>query len=157
MVKTSRLWWRAAATVMVCLYGGEVSLAQPGSGGYQEADGIAVYLGVVPAAVVAGHHPGEALHADVRLGPDAHHLLVALFHEGSGERLENAKVEARVTPLGRGGISRVLEAMTVGGVVTYGNYFALRADTPYYRIDVSIIPGPDQPPVEVTFEHEHRR
>ena len=117
-----------------------------------------MYLGVLPAAMIQGHpkdHPEVTMHGAVPRGRDAYHVMAALFDAASGNRIENATVEARVTPLGLAGVTRRLEAMQIAGTVTYGNYFTIRANEPY-RILVSITRGADSKPVRLEFSHEHR-
>ena len=124
--------------------------------GYKEAGGLAVYLGVLPAAMVQGHqaHPEETMHGGVPRGRHAFHVLAAVFNAASGERIEDAAVEARVTPLGLAGVTRVLEPMTIAGTVTYGNYFAM-SETDPYRIEFSITTAGATRPVAVEFSYTH--
>ncbi|MBX3497700.1 MAG: hypothetical protein KF769_15810 [Parvibaculum sp.] len=118
--------------------------------------GLAVYIGVLPAAMIQGHavdHEKTPMHGGVPRGRNAHHLTVAIFDARTGSRIENASVQARVFPLGLAGTTRTLNPMTIVGTVTYGNYFAL-ADGPY-RIRLAIsLPGQSQP-VNMEFDYDH--
>ncbi|QKT04160.1 hypothetical protein HUS23_10225 [Ectothiorhodospiraceae bacterium 2226] len=146
----------------VLLWGGLVcaSAAAPSvgaNGGYQSADGLVVYLGVVPAAMVEGRHeahPGEEeMHGGVPRGRHAFHVMVAVFDADTGEQVRDARVEARVAPLGLGEVRQPLEPMTIGDTVTYGNYFTLRHGT--YRIRVDVVRPRDGAPATVEFTYEH--
>ena len=125
---------------------------------YKIAGGLAVYLGVLPAALVRGHqtHPEERMHGGVPSGPHAYHVVVAVFDAATGARMEDAKVEARVTPRGLSGETQALEPMEIGDTVTYGNYFTMGGSDPY-RIELSIMPSGGGPPVEVEFAYRHGR
>jgi hypothetical protein len=137
-----------------------VVLAPPAALGqdYRTADGLTVYLGVLPAAMVAGRHeahPGEeAMHDGVPRGRHAFHIVAAVFDAESGEQIHDARVEARVPPFGLAGIRRPLEPMKIGETVTYGNYFTLRGGP--YRIELSIDRPDALPVVTVDFTYEHR-
>jgi hypothetical protein len=90
------------------------------------AHGIAVYLGVVPAAMIRGHpadHPERAMHGGIPRGRDSHHVTVALFDAQSGRRIETAAVQAYVALRGSRGTTRQLETMRIADTVTFGNYF----------------------------------
>jgi hypothetical protein len=117
---------------------------------------LAVYLGVLPAAMVQGHqtHPEERMHGGVPSGPHAYHVVAAVFDASTGKRLENVKVEARVTPRRLAGEARALEPMEIADTVTYGNYFTMGGSDPY-RIELSITPPGAGPPVEVEFTYRH--
>jgi hypothetical protein len=81
--------------------------------------------------------------------------MAAVFDAASGERVENALVEARVAEPGLAGVTRRLEPMLIADTVTYGNYFQLSGDGPY-RIDLSITRPCLARPVTVEFTYEHR-
>jgi hypothetical protein len=145
---------------LVLLVGGAVSYVMAGAtadDNYKTKGGLAVYLGVLPAAMIQGHprgHPEEAMHGGVPSGRHAYHVMAAVFDAATGERVEDAVVEPRVAEPGRAGITRRLEPMLIADTVTYGNYFQLSGDGPY-RIDLSITrPGLARPiTVESTYEH----
>jgi hypothetical protein len=122
---------------------------------YKTAGGLAVYLGVLPAAMVRGHqtHPEERMHGGIPSGPHAYHVVAAVFNAATGARVEDAKVEARVTPRGLGGETQALEPMQIAGTVTYGNYFTMGGSDPY-RVELRITPSGGSP-VEVEFTYRH--
>lgn len=132
------------------------AVAQDGAGSRTVA-GITAYLGVVPAAIIEGgpkQHAEEA-HGDVPRGEHAYHVMAAVFDAESGARIENAEIDARVTPLGLAAVTRRLEPMAIAGTVTYGNYFTMRGDGPYQIGFVVTVPGRREP-VTVEFSYEHR-
>ena len=93
----------------------------------QKVDGLAVYLGVVPAQIVRGHptgHTETGMHGGPpQHDPDTYHVVVALFDEASGTRIEDADVSAAVSGLGHVGTRRIrLEPMSIAATVTYGGF-----------------------------------
>jgi hypothetical protein len=120
-----------------------VAAAMPGRADdqsqYKVVDGIGVYYGIVPAAIVRGHskaHTEGAMHGGAPQGNEVH-LVVALFDAASSARIENAKVTARISPLGAGGPSRALKTMSIAGTVSYGEFFPL-APGDRYMIHIEI-------------------
>ena len=128
------------------------------AGSYQVAGGMAAYLGVMPAEIVGGHparHPETRMHGGLPEDAHAEHLVIALFDDASGARIEDATVRATVAGLGVTAITPItLEPMPVAGVITYGGYFAFPgADT--YSIDLRISrPGrPEVTGIGFTYQH----
>jgi hypothetical protein len=80
--------------------------------------------------------------------------VIAVFDAASGDRVENAKVEATVSGLGHVAESRFeLEPMRIEGSITYGAFFELRdLDRYEFKVDV-VVPG--RPPAHVDFQREH--
>ena len=123
----------------------------------QTVDGMAVYVGVLPAAMVEGHppgHPEAAMHGGIPRGRHRFHVLVALFDAGSGERIAGAQVEARVAELGLAGTQRRLEPMAIAGTETYGGYFKLDGEGPF-RITLDIRRPGAQRVTRAEFEYRH--
>lgn len=128
--------------------------------GYQTADGLAVYLGIIPAAVVKGHpagHAEAAMHGGAPAGAHVRHVVVAVFDAKSGDRVENATVAATISGLGHVGRKRVsFEPMAIAGTVTYGGFVDF-AGADRYQIAVEVsVPGRDKP-VRLDFTDEHLR
>lgn len=146
-----------ATTVMCVLYASGGAVAAD-SVSFKTAGGLTIYLGVLPAAMIQGHakdHPEAAMHGGVPGGQHAYHVMAAVFDAESGERIEDASVEGRVTPLGLAAVTRRLEPMVIAGTVTYGNYFAMRGDGPY-RIAFSATTPEVAEPIVLEFTYEHR-
>jgi hypothetical protein len=121
-------------------------------------DGLDVFYGLVPAAVVRrGHpsdHPERHMHGGAPAALDSEHLIVALFDRASSRRIENAEITASVAR-GAHSTTRLLESMRINETTSYGAYFAMPAPGDY-RIDLSIR-IPDRPqPVHARFEHQRR-
>lgn len=118
---------------------------------------VRIYLGIIPAAIVARTHPAThtegAMHGGVRSSADEYHVLIALFNESSGERIWNATVRARVAEVGLSGEEKPLEPMIINGTTTYGNYFTMKG-TGVSRINV-IVRIPSTGEINVTFQHKH--
>lgn len=158
---TSRVRLRGA-TMFVAFVIACSALPRPGSSavldGYKTAAGLAVYLGVLPAAMVRGHagHRGDVgMHGGVPRGRSEQHLVVAVFDAASGVRIEDADVNAIVSEPGHVAETRLrLEPMRVADTITYGGFAAM----PYvghYTIDVEVRrPGTDEP-ARVEFDYQH--
>lgn len=121
------------------------------------ADGVKVYLGILPTEMITGHpkeHPEATMHGGPSAHPGQYHIVVALFDTATGERISDAEVSARVIPLGMGGEEKALRAMPLGQAPSYGNYFSMPGNGPF-RIVVRVRRPGSAGPVEVTFEHRH--
>lgn len=106
----------------------------------QVVDGVAVYIGLIPAEIVLGHpraHSEGIMHGGVVSGKNRYHLVVALFDNANGKRISGAGIQARVSELGLAGQEKKLEPMVIADTVTYGNYFAMPNPGPY-RIHLEI-------------------
>lgn len=129
-------WWGAALWLLGFAAAGAAAAAETGN--RQVVDGVAVYFGLMPGELVRGHprqHPESGMHGGVPAGES--HLLVALFDDKTGKRIDGAEVTATVTGPKRLKSSKALESMTVAGALTYGNYFYLTGPGPY-RIAVRV-------------------
>lgn len=150
--------WAALVTALILMFsiGGQAEADDAAN--YQTKDGLAVYLGLMPTAIVAGHppgHPEASMHGGAPSGTHAYHVVIAVFDEKTGERVENATVTAVVSGLGHVGTTNVaMEPMLIDGTVTYGAFVDLRA---LARFDVAVtilVPWRDAP-VRVDFANEH--
>ena len=125
---------------------------------YKTVDGLGVYLGILPAAMVEGHpkaHAEAEMHGGPPSGAHAYHIIIAIFEETSGERVEDAKVSAVVSGLGQIGRTNVtLEPMSIEDTVTYGAFIDL-AGMERFNIAVSITGPEKHDPVRVDFVNEH--
>ena len=110
---------------------------------HKVVDGVAIYIGVLPAEMVKGNHGTHSegvMHGGVPAGKNRYHLVVALFDEkAGGKRISGAgiKIKARVSEFGLPGQEKKLDPMVIAGNVTYGNYFAMPNPGPY-RIHLEI-------------------
>lgn len=101
--------------------------------GSQERAGVALYWGVVPAAIVDEQHDPNQLHglppAD---GGQVHHLVIALFDKTSGKRIEDAVVRAQLKEIGIADTPpKYLTPMQVNGLMSYGQVFSVVKPGPY--------------------------
>ena len=97
-------------------------------------DGIELFFGFVPAEILRGHpreHDEQTMHGGVPSGRGVHHLIISVFDAKTRTRLTDAAVTASVTEIGMATQNQKLEAMTFGGAMSYGNYFAMPDQGPY--------------------------
>ncbi len=102
--------------------------------------GIVVHLGIVPAELLrqdGDHYAEHNLQCPPPRSRNSHHVLVALFDAASGERITDAEVTTRVSPLGLVGPRKHLHPESIAEAVTYCNYFNM-APHDTYIIDVDI-------------------
>jgi len=132
------------------------SVAEPE--GSRTVEGLNVYLGVLPAAMVRQQlktGAGTTLHGGPPPGEHVYHVTVAVFDAASGERRQDLNVRARVLSLGLSGPEKVMLPMTIAETVTYGNYFILPPNDTY-RVQVEIRRPGQAEPVRADFVYEHR-
>lgn len=128
---------------------------------HKVVDGVAIYIGVLPAEMVKGHprtHSEGVMHDGVPAGKNRYHLVVALFDDTSGKRISGAgiKIKARVSEFGFPGQEKKLDPMVIAGTVTYGNYFAMPNPGPY-RIHLEIRHARMHSAGTIAAEFEYRR
>jgi len=124
---------------------------------FQVAEGVAIYLGVIPAEIVQGHpreHSEATMHGGVSTRGHRDHVVVALFDNATGKRIEDAQVTGSVMEIGLGNEQKKLEPMRIADSVTYGNYFAM-PDKNIYHIKVQIRRPGMKNVVEAQFTHRH--
>ena len=127
-------------------------------GNYQIVGSVAAYLGVMPAEIVGGHpqtHPETRMHGGPPLDADSENIVIALFDDPSGTRIEDAKVEATISGIGHIGVKPMtLDSMLIAGVVTYGGYntFAGRGT---YTIDLRISRPGISTITQISFVYDH--
>lgn len=105
---------------------------------HETVQGIDIYYGIVPGDKIRAYpqeSPEAKMHGGVPRGQ--HHLMVSLFDAKTRQRIENARVTARVGELGLGVQEKPLEPMGHPGGLAYGNYFRMAGSGPY-RITVRI-------------------
>ena len=98
----------------------------------QEREGVLLYWGLVPAAVVSQRHALEEMHGVVpRDGGQNHHLVVALFRR-DGTRIADAVVRAQLSEVGIvDAPPKYLTPMVIDGQASYGQLFSTAKDGPY--------------------------
>lgn len=111
-----------------------------------ERDGIALYWGLVPAAIVSQQHAVSELHGGRPPGGGkVNHLVIALFDAKTGQRIEGAVIRAQLSEPGVvDSAARYVPPMPINGVTSYGQLFGMVHDGPYrFRISVQV-PGRPQ-------------
>ena len=124
---------------------------------FKTVDGLAVYLGMMPAAIVKGHPSGHAertMHGGVPSGLREYHLVVAVFDAATSVRISDASVTAQVSGLGLAGVAKALEPMTIAQTITYGGFFNLPGRD-IYTVKLEI-QRPGTKPVAVNFTYNQR-
>lgn len=128
----------------------------------QVAQGVAIYLGILPAKIALDQPPmasgGEPHQGTPEWGAQ-YHVVVALFDDGSGTRITDAEVRATVFDARRpgkrlSGPQKQLEPMLVAGRTSYGNYFNMPAPAPY-RIELEIRRPGKSEIAKASFEYRH--
>ena len=105
-----------------------------------EREGVVLYWGLVPAAVVSQKHALEDMHGVVpKDGGQVHHLVVALFNS-KGTRIEDAVVRAQLSETGIvDAPPKYLTPMSIDGQMTYGQVFSTAKSGPYrFRLLVKL-------------------
>jgi hypothetical protein len=126
----------ALLAMALLAFGPVLALAQA----RQERDGVVLYWGLVPAAVVSQKHSLEEMHGVVpKDGGQNHHLVVALFN-ADGTRIEDAVVRAQLHEVGIvDAPPKYLTPMTIDGQASYGQLFSTVKSGPYqFRVLVKL-------------------
>lgn len=125
----------------------------------KSANGLTVYLGVVPAQIVKGlkQQPGEPpMHGHVPNNLHEYHVLAAVFDAATGARVSDAAVTAQVSGVGLSGTRKKLEAMQIEGTTTYGMFFDLPG-ADLYTIKLHVDRPAPAHSVDLEFKYDHRR
>lgn len=147
----------AALVTLAWLVAGSIPAIAQSNDNYVTVGTIAAYLGVVPAEIVKGHpagHPEQAMHGGVPSGDHVQHIVIALFDAPTGQRIENATVDAHVTGPGHIGTRIALEPMLIEGVVTYGGFVTM-AGTDRYNIDLTVKKPGEAGATKISFVYDH--
>jgi len=129
---------------------------------YQLTNGLAVYIGVLPAGMTMQHPPGGSpreAHGSAPAWGAQYHVIVAIFDNASGTRVTDAEVSAAVfdasVPGKRlSGPEKILDPMQVAAGTVYGNYFNMPAPAPY-RIEVEIRRRGTREAAKAAFDYRH--
>lgn len=135
-----------------------VALAAPGDQ-RQQNERITLYYGVMPTALaqvsLAPHASALDVHGAVRVAPDSHHLVVALFDTPTGQRITEATVIVRHIPPHGDATSKVLEPMTIGETKSFGTTFDVAPGRDHqFRIEVRRGAAVDR--FDVVYDNLHR-
>ena len=122
-------------------------------------DGMELFFGLIPAEILRGHpsdHEERSMHGGVPRGKGVHHLIISLFDAKARARITDAVVTGSLTEAGMATQNRKLEAMSFGGNVAYGNYFAMSNQGPY-EIVVNVRRPGDRKTATTRFQYRHQR
>jgi len=106
-----------------------------------DREGVTIFWGLVPAAVVSDKHALDQLHGGVpKGGGQVHHLVVALFDSATGSRIESAVVRAQLSEIGVvDAPAKYLPPMVIDGRMSFGQLFGVAKEGPYrFRIFVKL-------------------
>lgn len=145
------------AALMVILGLGRSPIRAAEGGETKSANGLTVYLGVVPAELVKapGPHSSERpMHGGSPKGSHEHHVVVAVYDSSSNTRITDATVTAKVSGLGLSGPQKTLEPMRIADTLTYGAFFDLTRDLYTIRVTVQ---RPGSRDVTLDFKYDHRQ
>jgi hypothetical protein len=152
---TIKTYWKTLLVVMGMVVLNAVTAARDAPENFQVVDGVAIYLGVMPAQIIQGHageHEESQMHGGVPAGRYHDHLVVALFDAATGRRIEDAQVTAAVMELGLGPEWKALEPMRIADSISFGNYFTMPSEG-ISRILVRIRRQGQAQVIEATFTH----
>ena len=148
--------WRISALLAIGLAVGAAAAATD----YQKrADGLAVYMGVMPAELLrakAGTDHVTTMHGGLPRGTGSHHVVISIVDERTQRQLADAVVEATVGSPGLAETRRVLEPMRIGDTTTYGNYFPMSSKGPF-TVRVTIRRPGENHATELQFNYVHSR
>ena len=122
-------------------------------------DGMELFFGLIPAEILRGHpsdHEERNMHGGVPRGNGVYHLIISLFDAETRTRITDAVVTANVTEVGTATQNRNLEAMSFGGNVAYGNYFAMPKQG-RYEIVVNVQRAGERKSATARFQYLHPR
>jgi len=151
-----KTFWKAAFVLVSVALFHSAAAAADAPDRFQVVDGVAIYLGVVPAQMIQGHpkeHLESEMHGGVPIKDHRDHVVVALFEDTTGKRIEDAQVTGSVMELGLAAQNKKFEAMEIADTITYGNYFDMPSKQTYH-IKLRIR-RPGKQDVEATFTHRH--
>jgi len=128
----------------------------------QVVQGVAIYLGILPARIARDQLPtasGGEPHQGAPEWGEHYHVVVALFDSASGRRITDAEVratvfDARLPGKRLSGPQKQLERMLVAGRESYGNYFNMPAPAPY-RVELGVRRQGTPEVIKASFDYGH--
>lgn len=106
-----------------------------------ERDGLVLYWGLVPEAIVSQQHAASELHGGRPPGGGkVNHLVLALFDAKTGQRIDDAVIRAQLSEPGiEDGAPKYVPPMPINGVGSYGQLFGMVHEGAYrFRISVQV-------------------
>ena len=128
----------------------------------QVVGGVSIYVGVLPAQMIAmqpKEHHETNMHRGAPGWGEQYHVMVSLFEHVKWTPIADAGVTVSVTDARSPGQrvrgpQKQLERMAVAGSMAYGNYFNMPGLGPY-RIDIEIRRPGTQQPIKAAFDYRH--
>lgn len=156
-----RLESTSTKALRACIAGAAVSLALAASAqvpGEKAVGGIVFRIGLARAEQIHSGHPEgheeRSMHQP-SAARERDHLVVSLADQRTGKLIDDAAVNVSISRMGTDHVSRKLERMQTGGMVSYGDYFDLSAPGPYViRVEVRR-PGTTTPAM-AQFDYRNR-
>jgi hypothetical protein len=158
-IRNPSQWKRAFLVGLAMLCGALLSTSPVAAQDYKTADGITVYLGVVPAAIVKTpplRSAEQPMHGGMPRGIHQYHVIAAVFDAATNARVSDATVIAQVSGLGLIGTTKTLEPMEIANTTTYGGFFNLPG-ADLYTITLTVRKAGSQRPIVLDFKYDHRR
>lgn len=152
----SKIALRAVVASLIAagaIFAAVTALAQQTNGYRRTADGLTIYLGVVPAVLASGR---QAMHGGAPRGQHEYHVVAAIIDSATGRSVADAKVTANISGLGLGGYETTLEPMQIADTITYGAFVYLPG-ADLYTVRLAILRPDREHPTLVTFTYDHRR
>ncbi|MFV1993077.1 MAG: hypothetical protein ACC635_04165 [Acidiferrobacterales bacterium] len=157
-IHTVKIFRQAALVLISVAVFTPIATASDAPENFQVVNGVAVYLGVMPAQVIEGRHQTRSetkMHKKKALKKEHRdHVVVALFDNATGKRIENAKVKASVMEFGLGTKKKKLDPMKIAGTITYGSYFDMPSKD-IYHIEIEIRRPGIKGVIKAKFTHKH--
>lgn len=122
-------------------------------------DGMELFFGIIPAEILRGHpssHEEQSMHGGVPSNKGVRHLIISVFDAKTQTRITDAAITGSITEAGMATQNQKLEAMSFGGAVSYGNYFAMPNQGPY-EIVVNVRRPGDSKTSTARFQYWHPR
>jgi hypothetical protein len=122
----------------------------------QVVDGVAIHLGVVPSRNDRGdpgRHAEPTMHSPVPAAGRSDHVVVALFEDSTGKRIEDAQVIGSITEITMGSDRKTFQRMRINGTITYGSYMFNMPPGRDYHLKLWIRRPGNQKAIEATFSN----
>ena len=155
-IHTENNFWTAIFVLIGITAMNPIAMAGDTPGNFISVDNIAIYLGIMPAEIIKGHpreHTESKMHGGIGADSNQNHVVVALFDNNSGKRIENAKVMGEIILDDKSNQQKTLEPMLIAGTITYGNYFDM-PNNKASHIKIQIV-FPGKAVIEAKFSHKH--
>ena len=157
-IAAGKLVFAGAALVVLGLTFGMARAAAVNPDQPIRLDGMELFFGIIPAEILRGHpsdHEERSMHGGVPRGK-VHHLVISVFDTKTRARITDATITGNITELGMTTQHKKLEAMSFGGAVSYGHYFAMPNQGPY-EIVVNVQRPGDSKTATARFQYWHPR